>query len=219
MNPKDCAWQHLYWMNMRTLLQERETIHCSTPNLVGKIILMPQAMKIPAAKAAVVQTKGAKVHFATLMDTSHLKNAELEAKHQEYKGRVVLRGDNLRRFWVSCSIHWTRIFSITNDSRQDHGYHLQTARLRKTSSRRSICLYPGWKWRVHPKNWKFPNLNVQTFGSVQCGRPSRSSWAKSVWSSFGRTFVGKAIWENPLEIRLGKRFPIENAYHRVQKER
>ena len=34
-----------------------------------------------------------KVHFASLMDICHLKNAELEAKHQKYKGRVVLRGD------------------------------------------------------------------------------------------------------------------------------
>ena len=74
-------------------------------------------MKIPAAKAAVdkewekletisawnltkvrskkevideARTKGAKVHFASLMDICHLKNAELEAKHQKYKGRVVL---------------------------------------------------------------------------------------------------------------------------------
>ena len=81
---------------------------------------MPQAMTIPAAKAAVdkeweklekisawnltkvrskkevideVRTKGAKVHFASLVDICHLKNAELEAKHQKYKGRVVLRGD------------------------------------------------------------------------------------------------------------------------------
>ena len=81
---------------------------------------MPQAMKIPAAKAAVdkeweklekisawnltkVKSKkkvidearmsGATVHFASLMDICHLKNAELEAKHQKYKGRVVFRGD------------------------------------------------------------------------------------------------------------------------------
>ena len=39
------------------------------------------------------RTSGAKVHFASLMDTCHLKNAELEAKHPKYKGRVVLRGD------------------------------------------------------------------------------------------------------------------------------
>ena len=36
---------------------------------------------------------GKKVHFATSMDISHLKNAELESKHQKYRGRVVLRGD------------------------------------------------------------------------------------------------------------------------------
>ena len=35
------------------------------------------------------RTSGAKVHFASLMDICHLKNAELEAKHQKYKGRVV----------------------------------------------------------------------------------------------------------------------------------
>ena len=39
------------------------------------------------------RTSGATVHFASFMDMCHLKNAELEAKHQKYKGRVVLRGD------------------------------------------------------------------------------------------------------------------------------
>ena len=92
-------------------------------NLVHKFIPMPQAMKIPAAKAAVdkewekiekipawnltkvrnksevideARTKGAKVHFASLMDICHLKNAEFETKHQKYKGRVVLRGDTVK---------------------------------------------------------------------------------------------------------------------------
>ena len=91
--------------------------HC---DLVHKFVPMPQAMKIPAANAAVdkeweklekisawnltfvkskkkvideARTSGATVHFASLMDICHLKNAELEAKHQKYKGRVVLRGD------------------------------------------------------------------------------------------------------------------------------
>ena len=76
---------------MRTILQEKD-------NVVHKFIPMPQAMKIPAAKAAVdkeweklekipawdltkvrskkkevideARTKGAKVHFASLMDMS-----------------------------------------------------------------------------------------------------------------------------------------------------
>ena len=78
--------------------------------LVHKFMPMSQAMKIPAAKAAVdkewekldkisawnltkvrskkeviddARTKGAKVHFASLMDICHLKNAELETKHQK----------------------------------------------------------------------------------------------------------------------------------------
>ena len=33
------------------------------------------------------------VHFASLMDFCHLKNSELEAQFQKYKGTVVLRGD------------------------------------------------------------------------------------------------------------------------------
>ena len=92
-------------------------------NFVHNFVPVPQAVKIPAAKAAVdkewetlekfsawnltkVKSKkrvidearmsGATVHFASLMDTCHLKNAEFEAKHQKYKGRVVLRGDNVK---------------------------------------------------------------------------------------------------------------------------
>ena len=78
--------------------------------LVHKLMPMSQAMKIPAAKAAVdkewekldkisawnltkVRSKkevidearmsDATVHFASLMDICHLKNAELETKHQK----------------------------------------------------------------------------------------------------------------------------------------
>ena len=79
-------------------------------NLVHKFIPMPQAVKIPAAKAAAdkeweklekisawnltkvkrkkrvideARASGATVHFASLMDICHLKNAELEAKNTE----------------------------------------------------------------------------------------------------------------------------------------
>ena len=39
---------------------------------------------------------------------------------------------------------------------------------------------------------------------VQYWRSSCSSWAESVRSSFGRTIVGKAIWESPFEKWLGE---------------
>ena len=95
-------------------------ISMSHYNLVHKFIFMPQAMKILDGKAVVdnewknlrqsqhrnwreskskkevvleAQRDKRKVHFASLMDNCHLKNAELEPKLQKYKGRVVLRGD------------------------------------------------------------------------------------------------------------------------------
>ena len=37
------------------------------------------------------RTSGATVHFASLMDIMSSENVELEAKHQKYNGRVVLR--------------------------------------------------------------------------------------------------------------------------------
>ena len=50
------------------------------------------------------RTSGATVHFASLMDICHLKNAELEAKHQKYKGRFVLRGDIVKDYSGSYAV-------------------------------------------------------------------------------------------------------------------
>ena len=53
VNPQDCVWKNLYRYIMRTTLQERVTIHCSITIWYTNFIPMPQAMTIPAAKAAV----------------------------------------------------------------------------------------------------------------------------------------------------------------------
>ena len=119
MNLQDCVWENHCQIIMKTILQEKETIHYSIVIWFTNFPI-PEALKIPAAKAAVdkeweklerfsawnltkvrsksevideARTGGVTVHFASLMDICHLKNAELEAKHQKYKGRVVLRGD------------------------------------------------------------------------------------------------------------------------------
>ena len=82
---------------------------------------MPQAVKIPAVKAAVdkeweklekisawnltkvkskkmvieeARTAGATVHFSSLMYICHLKNTELEAKHQKYKKKILVLMQN-----------------------------------------------------------------------------------------------------------------------------
>ena len=72
------------------------------------------------------------MHFATLMDICHLRNAELEPKVQKDKGRA--KG----RFWLLCSNHRARSVCITNDGRKSNGRHCKATRMRRTSSRCSI---------------------------------------------------------------------------------
>ena len=120
MNPQECVWEESIPHHHEDHIAGKGENSLQHYNLVHKFIPMPQAMKIPAAKAAVdkeweklekistwnltkvrskkqvideARTAGATVHFASLLDICHLKNAEFEAKHQKYKGRVVLRDD------------------------------------------------------------------------------------------------------------------------------
>ena len=127
------------------------------------------------------------------------------------------------------SIHRTRIISISNDSRQDHGYHLQIASLRWTSSWRSICLHPSKNGRCSQiiENSKFGvSRHLDSSTTTQMAkimvfyrRPSCSFWTELEWSSFGRTIMGKAIWENPIEARLWEGVQIGNdSSHTVKKE-
>ena len=120
MNPQGNEWKHPLPKNHEDHVAGKGYNPMTHHNFVHKFIPMPQAMKTPDAKAAVdkgwkkldtistwqldkvksktevilkAQKDKQKVHFATLMDICHLKNAESEPTFQKYKGRVVLRGD------------------------------------------------------------------------------------------------------------------------------
>ena len=89
--------------------------------------------------------------------------------------------------------------------------------MRRTSSGRSIRLYPGHNGRCS-KTIEVQNRTVQTFGFVYhdtngpnhgpAWKTSRSSWKESVRSSLGWTIMGTAIWENPIAARLGEGFQL-----------
>ena len=85
-----------------------------------------------------------KVHFATLMDICHLKNAELEPKHQKYEGRVVLPRDIVKddsgayAVFTKQGSSASQVTGCTNDGR-----YCETTWLCGTRRRRSICLHPG----------------------------------------------------------------------------
>ena len=215
-------------------------------NWVHKLIPMSQAMKIPAAKAAVdkeweklekipawdltkvrskkevideARTKGAKVHFASLMDICHLKNAELEAKHQKYKGRVVLRGDTVKNDSGSYAVFTEQGSSssqMTAAKVMDIIYRLPGYARQEADA---VSAYTQVKMEDAPKIIENSQIGMSRHLDsstttqmakimVQYGRPSRSSWAKSVRSSFDRTVMRKTIWENPIEVRLGESFQL-----------
>ena len=183
---------------------------------------MPQAMKIPAAKAAVAKeweklekipawnltkvrsekevidearTKSAKVHFASLMDICHLKNAELEEKHQKYSGRVAFRGDIVGGDSGSYAVFTEQGSSASQ---------MTAAKVMDFLSRLLGCagqaddavsaLYPSKNGRCSQIIENSQIGMSRHMGSstttqmakimVQYGRRSRSSWAKSVWLFF-----------------------------------
>ena len=128
-------------------------------------------MKIPDAKAAVdkeweklekisawnltkvrskkevieeARNKGAKVHFC--LTDGHLSFVKcwIGGKAPKIQGlSCTPRWYCERRFWFVCSTCCTRIISFTDDGSKSLGYHIQIARVRRTSRRRSICSHPG----------------------------------------------------------------------------
>ena len=247
VNPQDCVWEIQYQIIMRTTLQEKGDNSLLHYNLGHKLIPMPQAVKIPAANTAVdkeweklgkisawsltkvrskkevideARTKGAKVHFASLMDMCHLKNGQLEAKHQKYKGRVVLLGDIVKDDSGSYAVFTEQGSSASQ---------MTAAKIMDIISRLPGCdgqaagavsaLYPGENGRCSQI------IENSKIGVSSWIRVPRHKWPKS-WSSmedpvvplernlYGRPLAG-LLWERQFEKVLLKygweKVPIGNA--------
>ena len=214
---------------MKTICRKRRQF-TTAYNLVHKFIPMPQAIKLSAAKAAVdkegeklenisawnltkvrskkevideARTKGGKVHFASLMNICHLKNAELEAKHQKYKGRVVLRGDIMKDDSGSYA-----------EKQMSSASQMTAAQVIDIITRLPGCAgqaadavsaYTQEKWKMFTNCSKFPNRNVQSIWI----RPPRHKWPE-LWSSvedpvvplernlYGHPLAG-LLWERQFE--------------------
>ena len=164
VNLQDCVWENLYRIIMKTILHGRAGNSLQHYNFVHKFSPVLQVMKIPAAKAAVDKEwekwtkfrrqeseakkrwsmkqglraqKFISPHWWTYVIWKMLNWRPSTKKNS--RSSCTPRWYCDRRFRVLCSNHWTRITSISIDSRQNHGYHLQIAGLRRTSSGRSIC--------------------------------------------------------------------------------
>ena len=153
------------------------------------------------------------------MATCHLKNDELETKHQKYKGRVVLRGDIVNDDSGSFAVFTEQGSSAS---------HMTAAKVMDFISRLPECAgqaadavsaYSQVKMEDAPKLLKIPKSECpdiwirlprhkwpKSWSSME--DPVVPSWTKSVWSSLGRTVMGKGIWENLIDVRLGVSFQL-----------
>ena len=200
VNPQDWVLENLYRIIMKAL-HEKETIHYSTtiwfthwficlkPSKIqqkrqqwtrnGKLgeKLAWNLTKVRSKKEVIeeARTSGAKVHFPSKMDMSFEECWMGGKTPKMQRSSCTPRWYCKRWFRLLRTVHWTRIVSVTNS--KSHGYHLQIARMRRTSSGRSICLYSG-KWRIHPNYWKFQNSECPDIWI----RPPKHKWTKT-WSA------------------------------------
>ena len=96
-----------------------------------------------------------------------LKNAELETKHQKFKGRVVLRLDIVKDDSGSCAVFTEQGSSASQ---------MTAAKVMDIISSLPGCAgqaadaayaYTQEKWKMLPNYCKFHKRNVQTLGFVQ----------------------------------------------------
>ena len=248
MNPKDCVWENLCQIIMKTILQEKETIHYSITIWFTNLFLSLKLWKLLLHKKR--WTRNGKNWRKFRRGTWRKSEVERRwsIKHGHRAQKFILHQWWTYVFWKMLS--WrqrtkitkvelytevtlsktisgsyavfteTRIFSISNDSSRSHGYHLPISRLRWTSSGCSICFYSsanGRWFQIIEDSQVGMSSHLDSSTTTQMatimvlyGRPSCSSWAESVWSSFGST-----IWERQFEKILFEallwEFPVGSA--------
>ena len=169
-NPQECVWEIQYQIIMKTTLQEKETIHNSITIWFANWFLCFKLWKFLQRKQRWTRNgkNWRKFRRGTWQKSVARKRWSMKQGRRAPKfisfhwwTFVIWRLPNWRQSTKStkvglysevilyktiqdlmqCSLN--KVISITNDSSKSHGYHIQTSRLRWTSSRRSISLYPS----------------------------------------------------------------------------
>ena len=192
VNPPECVWKNLYRIIMRTILQEKVTIHYSITISFTNLFLCLKPWKFPQQRHqwkrngknwrkfrrgtwrksevrkrwSMKQGRRAQRFISPHWWTCHLINAELEAKHQKYKGRVVLRGDIVKDNSGSYAVFTGQGSSASQ---------MTAAKVMDIISRVPGCAgqtadavsaFSKVKWKMLQNYWTFPNRKVQRFGFV-----------------------------------------------------
>ena len=203
----------------RLITDQTEITKGSSGEIMEKLEKIPawQLTKVRNTNEVIAEARneGRTVHFASLMDLCHLKNSELEPKHQKYKGRIVLRGDIVKDNSGSYAVFTEQGSSasqVTAAIVMEFILRLPGC-TRQSADAPSACTQvemddaPSVLKNSAVRMSRFLDSSTKTQMAkimVQHGRSSRSSLAKCVRSSSGKTIIGKAIRESSIRTWLGK---------------
>ena len=150
------------------------------------------------------------------MDICHLKNAELETKHQKYKGRVVLRGDNVKDDAGSYAVFTEQGSSASQMTAAKKMVFISRSSGCAGQAGGAVSAYTKVKMEVAPKLFKIsksecPNIRI---------RLPRHKWPKSRFSIedsvvlFERNLCGHPLaglsWERQFE-----KIPLKYGWEKV----
>ena len=169
---------------------------------------MPQALKIPDAKAA-VEKECEKLEKIPAWQLTKVRN----------KKEVIDEATN-----EGSKVHFVSLMDICNDSCKSHGRDFKTTWLRRTNNRRSIRLHARSKWKMHQRYFKnIQSQNVQIFGYVYHSTKSKNHgpiWKTQsfllneicmviLWQDYyGKDNLRKFYWSTVAgKIRIGNVYP------------
>ena len=238
-NPQDSVWKNLYRITMRTTVHEKQTNHYNIFIWCTKFILVPQAMKIPAAQAAVDKETGKDFGMGPDKDQKKIRG-DRRSKDVGRKSsfRITDGHMSFEKCWIGGKAPWIQRSSCTprwyckDDSGSYAVFTEQGSSASQTTAAKImdiISRLPGCEGQAADTVSAYTQVKMEDAHKLlkipksECPdiwiRLPRHKWPKSwssmedpvvplernfVWSSFGRTFMGKAIWENPIKTWLGK---------------
>ena len=156
------------------------------------------------------------MHFSSLMDSCHLKNSELEPQFQLTGFPVVHRGDVVKDDSGSYAVFTEQGSSAPQmTAAKSHGRQIPTTRMRRTSSRRSISLYPGSNGRC---STLIEHSEIGRSGHLESSATTQRSKSRSSMEDpvvplerklYGLPSAG-LLWEGQFE-----KIPVKNGWEKV----
>ena len=232
VNPQECERKNLSQNIMRTMSQEKWTVHCNITIWYTNWFLRLKQWRFRQQKQQWIRNGRNLKRFRR----GTWQKSEVNQRWSMKQGRRAQKFI-LPYWWTSVIWRMPKWRQSTKKIKVDLYsettlWKMRTAKVMDIISRLqgdaeqaadAVSAYTEVKMKDAPKLLKIPKSECPDFWirlprhkmakiTVQYGRPSRSSWAESVRSSFSRTILGKAIWESLVDIRLGESFQIGNAY-------